>query len=66
MNSRDPAVISVRTEVHPMTLAVVRYKFLAVAEEVVEMMIRTCFSPLLNQSRDFSAVVLDAHSRVIA
>ncbi|MCC6532975.1 MAG: hydantoinase B/oxoprolinase family protein [Burkholderiales bacterium] len=49
-----------------MTLAVVRYKLLAVAEEVVEMMIRTCFSPLLNQSRDFSAVVLDARSRVLA
>jgi len=52
--------------VHPMTLAVVRYKFLAVAEEVVEMMIRTCFSPLLNQSRDFSAVVLDSQARVVA
>ena len=66
MNTRDPALTSVKAEVHPMTLAVVRYKFLAVAEEVVEMMIRTCFSPLLNQSRDFSAVVLDAQSRVIA
>ena len=52
--------------VHPLTLAVVRYKFLAVAEEVVETMIRTCFSPLLNQSRDFSAVVLDSRARVIA
>jgi N-methylhydantoinase B len=49
-----------------MTLAVVRYKLLAVAEEVVEMMVRTCFSPLLNQSRDFSAVVLDAQSRCVA
>jgi N-methylhydantoinase B len=55
-----------RRDVHPLTLAVVRYKFLAVAEEVVETMIRTCFSPLLNQSRDFSAVVLDAKARVIA
>ena len=52
--------------VHPMTLAVVRYKLLAVAEDVVEMMIRTSFSPLLNQSRDFSAVILDSNSRVIA
>jgi N-methylhydantoinase B len=52
--------------VHPLTLAVVRYKVLAVAEEVVETMIRTCFSPLLNQSRDFSAVVLDAQARVVA
>ncbi|MCC7427069.1 MAG: hydantoinase B/oxoprolinase family protein [Alphaproteobacteria bacterium] len=52
--------------VHPLTLAVVRHKLLAVAEEVVETMIRTCFSPLLNQSRDFSAVILDAEARVVA
>lgn len=55
-----------QARVHPMTLGVVRYKFLAVAEEVVDMMVRTCFSPLLNQSRDFSAVVLDAQARVVA
>jgi N-methylhydantoinase B len=29
-------------------------------------MVRTCFSPLLNQSRDFSAVVLDANAQVVA
>ncbi|MEX2642161.1 MAG: hydantoinase B/oxoprolinase family protein [Acetobacterales bacterium] len=52
--------------VHPLTLAVVRHKLLAVTEEVVETMIRTCFSPLLNQSRDFSAVILDADARVLA
>lgn len=52
--------------VHPLTLAVVRHKLLAVTEEVVETMIRTCFSPLLNQSRDFSAVILDAEARVLA
>ncbi|MEX2644340.1 MAG: hydantoinase B/oxoprolinase family protein [Acetobacterales bacterium] len=51
---------------HPLTLAVIRYKLLAVAEEVVETMIRTCFSPLLNQSRDFSTVILDAQGRVLA
>ena len=60
------AVPKAAGRVHPMTLGVVRYKFLAVAEEVVEMMVRTCFSPLLNQSRDFSAVVLDAKSRTVA
>ena len=52
--------------IDPMTLAVVRYKLLAVAEEAVEMMMRTSFSPLLNQSRDFSAVILDSESRVVA
>ena len=52
--------------VHPLTLAVVRHKLLAVTEEVVETMSRTCFSPLLNQSRDFSAVILDADAQVLA
>ena len=52
--------------VHPLTLAVVRHKLLAVSEETVETMVRTAFSPLLNQSRDFSAVVLDASARILA
>ena len=49
-----------------LTLAVVRHKLLAVTEEVVEIMVRTCFSPLLNQSRDLSAVVLDGDAQVVA
>lgn len=52
--------------VDPLTLAVVRHKLLAVTEEVVETMVRTCFSPLLNQSRDLSAVVLDGQAQVVA
>ncbi|MEO3475322.1 hydantoinase B/oxoprolinase family protein [Roseomonas sp. CAU 1739] len=49
-----------------LTVAVIRAKLLAVAEEVVEVMARTAFSPLLNQSRDFSTAVLDAHGRLLA
>ena len=52
--------------IDPLTLAVVRHKLLAVTEEVVETMVRTCFSPLLNQSRDLSAVVLDGDAQVVA
>ena len=52
--------------IDPLTLAVVRHKLLAVTEEVVETMVRTCFSPLLNQSRDLSAVVLDGSAQVVA
>ncbi|MFT5172064.1 MAG: N-methylhydantoinase B [Gammaproteobacteria bacterium] len=52
--------------IDPLTLAVVRHKLLAVTEEVVETMVRTCFSPLLNQSRDLSAVVLDGAAQVVA
>ena len=53
-------------EIDPLTLAVVRQKLLSVAEETVETMVRTCFSPLLNQSRDLSAVVLDGGAQVVA
>ena len=55
-----------KPDIDPLTLAVVRQKFLAVAEEIVETMVRTCFSPLLNQSRDLSAVVLDGDAQVVA
>jgi N-methylhydantoinase B len=58
--------VSTATPIDPLTLAVVRHKLLAVSEEVVETMVRTCFSPLLNQSRDFSAVVLDGNAQVVA
>ncbi len=53
-------------EIDALTLAVVRQKLLSVAEEIVETMVRTCFSPLLNQSRDLSAVVLDGAAQVVA
>ncbi|MGU3495466.1 hydantoinase B/oxoprolinase family protein [Xanthobacteraceae bacterium A53D] len=46
--------------VSPLTLAVVRHKLKAVTEEMVETMTHTCFSPILNQNQDFSAVVLNA------
>jgi len=52
--------------VDPLTLAVVRHKLRAIAEEMVEAMSRTCFSPILNQSRDFSSVVLDGAGRTLA
>jgi N-methylhydantoinase B len=54
------------SEIDALTLAVVRQKLLSVSEEIVETMVRTCFSPLLNQSRDLSAVVLDGAAQVVA
>ncbi len=52
--------------IDPITLSVVRHKLLAIAEEVVEVMTQTSFSPILNQSRDFSAAVLDAGGLLVA
>ena len=50
----------------PLTTAVIRAKLQAAAEEVVEVMARTAFSPLLNQSRDFSTAILDDQGRLLA
>ncbi|GAA5234065.1 hydantoinase B/oxoprolinase family protein [Verticiella sediminum] len=52
--------------IDPLTLSVVRHKLLAVAEEVVDVMTQTSFSPILNQSRDFSAAVLDGAGSLVA
>lgn len=48
-----------------LTIAVVRSKLKAIVEEVVEVMARTAFSPLLNQSRDFSAAIIDGEGRLL-
>ncbi|HEY9212324.1 MAG TPA: hydantoinase B/oxoprolinase family protein [Ancylobacter sp.] len=50
----------------PLTLAVVRHKLKAVTEEMVETMTHTCFSPILNQNQDFSAVVLDGAFQTVS
>lgn len=50
----------------PLTLAVVRHRMRAVTEEMVETMTRTCFSPILNQSQDFSAVILDSAFQTVS
>ncbi|SEP84376.1 N-methylhydantoinase B [Faunimonas pinastri] len=57
---------SSRLAPNPLTLAVVRNKLKAISEEMVETMTRTCFSPILNQNQDFSAVLLDAEIRTVA
>ncbi|MBZ8134817.1 hydantoinase B/oxoprolinase family protein [Afifella sp. IM 167] len=60
------AIPSPADDVDPLTLAVVQHKLRAIAEEMVETMARTCFSPILNQSRDFSSVVMDGQARTLA
>ncbi|MGQ4274663.1 hydantoinase B/oxoprolinase family protein [Terrihabitans sp. B22-R8] len=50
----------------PLALAIIRHKLRAVAEEMVEVMTHTCFSPILNQNQDFSAVILDTEFRTVS
>lgn len=63
MNNAD--IGSPSPSVDPTTLTVVRSKLLAIAEEVVEVMTQTSFSPMLNQSRDFSAGLLDENGNLV-
>ncbi len=51
--------------VDPVTLAVVRARLAAIVDETVEVMARTAFSPILNQSRDFSASIFDAEGELL-
>lgn len=51
---------------NPLTLAVVRHKLKAVTEEMVETMTHTCFSPILNQNQDFSAVLLSSDIQTVS
>lgn len=57
---------SVRVDVDALTLAVVRHKLHAIAEEMVQIMTNTCFSPILNQNQDFSSVILDSDASTVA
>lgn len=50
----------------PLTLSIVRHKLQTVAEEMVETMTHTCFSPILNLNQDFSSVVLDGKAQILA
>ena len=52
--------------IDPLTLAVVRHKLVSVAEEMVDTLIRTSFSPILNISHDLSAVILDGRCRLLS
>jgi N-methylhydantoinase A/oxoprolinase/acetone carboxylase beta subunit/N-methylhydantoinase B/oxoprolinase/acetone carboxylase alpha subunit len=50
----------------PITLAVIRHRLESIAEEMGEVMIRTCMSQILNASRDFSTAILDADCQLVA
>ena len=50
----------------PVTLAVVERRLEAVAQEMVEVMVRTAMSQILNSTRDFSTVILDRDRQMVA
>ena len=50
----------------PVTLAVFERRLESIAQEMVEVMVRTAMSQILNSSRDFSTVILDEGGRILA
>ena len=50
----------------PITLAVVEHRLESIAREMMEVMLRTSMSQILNSTRDFSTVVLDADCQLVA
>ena len=50
----------------PITLAVVENRLESIAQEMMEVMLRTSMSQILNSSRDFSTAILDADCQLIA
>ena len=52
--------------VDPVTVSVLRHRFMAIVEEMGEAMLRTAYSQILNSSRDFSTAIADRDSRLVA
>ncbi len=50
----------------PISVAVLQNRLNAIAEEMGEAMLRTAYSQILNSSRDFSIVLIDACCRLVA
>lgn len=55
-----------KKESDAITLAVVQNRLESVALEMMEVMLRTSMSQILNSSRDFSTCILDAHCQLVA
>lgn len=52
--------------VDPITVSVVQHRLGAIVEEMVEAMLRTSYSQILNSSRDFSTGICYPDGRLVA
>lgn len=55
-----------RSAEDPITLAVIEHRLESIAKEMMEVMLRTAMSQLLNASRDFSTALLGADGQLVA
>jgi N-methylhydantoinase B len=54
------------TELDPMTLAILRYAFTNVVDEMGAKIMRSAYSPVVNEGRDFAASITTADGRLVA
>ncbi len=74
LDSQGVMHIDVEVETHapddsaadPVTLSVVGNRLESIAIEMMDVMLRTALSQILNASRDFSTAILDSQSRMVA
>ena len=52
--------------INPITLSVLEHRLGSIAEEMMEVMLRTAMSQILNSSRDFSTAILDDKCQLVA
>jgi len=52
--------------IDPITVSVLKHRFMAIVEEMGEAMLRTAYSQILNSSRDFSTALADRDARLVA
>ena len=50
----------------PITLAIIEHRLESIAREMMEVMLRTSMSQILNSSRDYSTAILDADCQLVA
>ena len=63
---RDASQGSADAKADPVTLSVVGNRLESIAIEMMDVMLRTALSQILNASRDFSTAILDSRCRLVA
>lgn len=61
-----PVREEVRTELDPMTFAVLRHAFTNVVDEMGAKIMQSAYSPVVNEGRDFAASITTADGRLVA
>jgi len=62
----ESAVHAARGPTEPVTLSIVNNALVNICREMGTAMVRTAYSPIFNESRDFSCAIFDRHGQMLA